>query len=63
MKFIVFFSIKKKIIPGVIVNIIALIVELILINTWGNFVFDFNHFPEWASQSPALSNATFSSNF
>ena len=51
-------------IPGIIVNIISLVVELILINTWGSFVFDFNHFPDWANESPMnRRNASFALNF
>ena len=37
--------------PGILMNIIAITLQLISINTLGVWIFDLNNFPEWANQT------------
>jgi hypothetical protein len=36
--------------PGLIMNIICIAIEIILINTLGDYIFNFSQFPDWAEQ-------------
>ncbi|OTF77245.1 hypothetical protein BLA29_008697, partial [Euroglyphus maynei] len=44
--------------PGIVMNIIAIIIQLISINTLGVWIFELNHFPDWAT----LTNRTLLTN-
>ncbi|KAH9422037.1 hypothetical protein DERP_002329 [Dermatophagoides pteronyssinus] len=44
-------SIVDMIKPGILMNIIAITLQLISINTLGVWIFDLNNFPEWANQT------------
>ncbi|KAI1292118.1 Solute carrier family 13 member 5 [Halotydeus destructor] len=49
---LVFESLDMRVIdmvkPGLVMNILCILLQILLVNTWGVFVFNFNQFPEWA---------------
>ncbi|XP_065282083.2 Na(+)/citrate cotransporter-like isoform X3 [Dermacentor albipictus] len=38
--------------PGLIMKIICVTTEIIAVNTWGSYVFNVNHYPQWARTKP-----------
>lgn len=45
--------------PGIWMNVIAVIIQLVCVSTFGRFVYTLNEFPDWAMPS----NATVASHY
>ncbi|XP_046916333.1 Na(+)/citrate cotransporter isoform X2 [Dermatophagoides farinae] len=54
-------NISDMIKPGILMNVMAITIQLISINTLGVWIFDLKHFPEWAI-TPSPANQTLSIN-
>ncbi|XP_055508158.1 solute carrier family 13 member 3 [Leucoraja erinacea] len=50
-------KVKDMVKSGIIMNILGILLLLLAVNTWGNFLFDFSTFPQWAE---VMQNATHS---
>ena len=45
----IFLWYKKKVKPGIFMNLVAILIQLAFINTLGRVLFNLNEFPEWAT--------------
>ncbi|GIX69284.1 hypothetical protein CEXT_205661 [Caerostris extrusa] len=37
--------------PGILMNCMCVAIEILMINTYGNVIFGFDHFPDWANRT------------